>query len=819
MKSTNPRSIFITRLWAFLNYRTRIRLTWLELLTASGVGMLLVWIGLRDWSGLAVAGPLAVYVFLLGFYRELRIPIAWVRSFHDWLYRPLDVKADPGKKWYLPGILVALALIAVLLGRLDVRLGVLFALVVVTAATLFWATHDRATAGGSVDLKTAAGRIPIQSIRDNGEIVNRDGTRSRVSIITFGRSGYKPALNAADVTDSLTKFLAYLAQHESGGLPIKLFWLTDYHLGQLDLSDSAHVSPEYLDELRALAESGARKARVIITGIVYPSAVEDRIREWLGALDFNLAPLGAYAVESLLRMLFDGESFLAQVQQTTLGDHGSLPQQATRGFVPDQLSFGEQLRTGGNVLNVLQVNTPFPEAREALMRALHTVDGMLTVTLTPLARDSSATEIRGQLLAARVPGLGRGKEARRLRDTLEKLEDRRSLEYLFDTQTNLVTWGKDSRTAQKSQTLAHSYLTALDLTPLTRRKLEASLADWLPVLSMPREGNRFTRVMDWLLTVPRTTGQRLLTADAISTLAREEGSDLYLADPRGRILLGRSIALGKEGMRYADFRADTGPVLLVSDQGGGKTSTLIIWFILRLFLLKYKIVAINLKYSNRMQAGIEKIDGIVLHPEDNLLRFEECTRAALFSNKPVIYQPVKGTRPFTIADDPCLLSFMRIFYEEWLPRRDTPAALVIDEIHRLMPKDNDLSENAAGVATLVAEAFKDWAERKLVIAAATQTLRDLVGSNLGVALSKFRTVAYFQVGPEDREMLIEKGYEPALMDMIIGARRRPRGFCVLVMPDGFYTTVKVLVTPDEKEVIQRLDVEETSDVTPQLAFG
>jgi hypothetical protein len=38
------------------------------------------------------------------------------------------------------------------------------------------------------------------------------------------------------------------------------------------------------------------------------------------------------------------------------------------------------------------------------------------------------------------------------------------------------------------------------------------------------------------------------------------------------------------------------------------------------------------------------------------------------------------------------------------------------------------------------------------------------------------------------------------------------------MPDGFYTTVKILVTPDEKEIIQRLDVEETSDSTPQLEF-
>jgi hypothetical protein len=322
----------------------------------------------------------------------------------------------------------------------------------------------------------------------------------------------------------------------------------------------------------------------------------------------------------------------------------------------------------------------------------------------------------------------------------------------------------------------------------------------------------------WLIVPHRTPGQRLLTADVISTLAREEGSDVHLADARGRILLGRSVTPGKEGLRYADFRSDTGPVLFVSDQGGGKTSTMIVWFMLRLQLLNYKIIAVNLKYSTRMEAAVDKFDGIVLHPEDDLARFEETARAALFSSHIVLYQPVKGTRPYAIADDPCLHSFMKILYEEWLPRRDAPAALVIDEIHRLMPKDRPLSESAAETAIYVAEAFKDWAERKLVIAAATQTLRDLLGSNLGMTLQKFRTVAYFQVGPEDREMLMEKGYEPALIELIIGARRRPRGYCVLVMPDGFYTTMKVLVTPDEKEIIQRLDVEETADVTPQLSF-
>ncbi|HZQ10317.1 MAG TPA: hypothetical protein VFD70_27310, partial [Anaerolineae bacterium] len=597
-------------------------------------------------------------------------------------------------------------------------------------------------------------------------------------------------------------------------------------LGQLDLTESdgeRRVPPEYLEALRELAESGARRARVVITGIVYPTHVEERIRDWLGALDLGLSPLGAYASESLLRMLFGGESFLGQIQQATLLDAGALPCVTYRGYVPEQLQFGSQLisraREQQNVLNVLRIDTPFNEARDALMRALHAADGMLAVTITPLPRDASATVLRGQLLAARVPGLGRPGQARQMRDTLEKLEDKRSLEYLFDTETVLVTWGKDEREAQVNQNFAASYLTALKVTPLTDRALDNSMQSWLPVVSPPRHAaNAFVRAMDWLTAPPRPPMQRLLTAQVLTTLAREEGSDIHLADARGRILLGRSVTPGKEGLRYADFRSDTGPVLMVSDQGGGKSSTLIVWFLLRLQLLEYKVVAINLKYSTRMQAAMQTIGGITLHPMDDVKKFEDKTRAALFSDKAVLYQPVKGTRPYALADDPCLLAFMRIFYEEWLPSRNTPAALVIDEIHRLMPKDRELSENASQVATYVSEAFKDWAERKLVIAAATQTLRDLLGSNLGIALQKFRTVAYFQVGPEDREMLVEKGYEPALIELIVGARRRPRGYCVLVLPDGFYTLLKVLVTPEEKEIIQRLDVEETADATPQLAF-
>ncbi len=811
-----PRSIFLTRLWAFLNYRTTLGMTWLELLTASGGGLLLAWIALRDWSGAAFGVPLALYLCLAGFYRMWRAPVAGLRAVYAALFKPLDVKPSAQNQV----IAYLLALIALLipfaLFLFEWRVAVLVGLLFLAAFVALWAIHDRETRGGRINLGAPASRVPIWQILDDGQIVQHDGTRTRVSIITLARSAYKPALQAADISHTLTKFLAYIAQREEGGLPIKLFWLTDYHLGQLDLTSGAAADEKYLAELRALAEAGARKARVILTGIVYPVQIESHVREWLAQLDFALAPLGAFAVESLVRQFLFNESFLAQVQETTLGAR-ALPSAAARGFIPARLRFGAQIETNHLALNVARVNTPFPEARDALMRALQAVDGMVTITLTPQPNAASATALRGQSLAARVPGLGRAQEAKVLRELLLKIEDRRTLEYLFDAQTYFITWGDDARAAQKNQTLANAYLTALELTPLTGRALD-SLGEWLPTLALARPANIFARTLDWLVLPAPAPAQRLLTTEAIATLAQEEGSDVYLADARERILLGRSVDVGKEGLRYVDFRADTGPMLLVSDQGGGKTSSLIIWFILRLQLLNYKIVAVNLKYSTRMQAAVERAGGVVLHPCDPPDDFERQARAALFSDRAVVYQPVKGTRPFALADDPCLLAFMRIFYEEWLPQRDTPAALVMDEIHRLMPKDQPLSANAAQTATLVAEAFKDWAERKLVIAAATQTLRDLLGSNLGIALQKFRAVAYFQVGPEDREMLIEKGYAPALINEIVGARRRPRGFCVLVMPDGFYTTIKILVTQDEREIIQRLDVEETSDATPQLEF-
>jgi hypothetical protein len=812
------RQVFLTRLWAFLNYRTTLRLTWLELVAAGLTGLMLAWIGLRDWKGLAVVGPLSFYLLLFGFYRELRMPIGWIRSLHSWMFKPLDVKPEPSKKYLALLLLVAAVGAPVLLSQFDLRLALLLAMLLVAGVVLLWAIDARETMDGRLNLQSIAGRIPVGQILVEGEIANRDAAHVKIAIITLARTGFQPALKPMDAADILTKFLAYLAQHEEGGQPIKLFWLTDYHLGQLDLGQGKGVSPEYVQELRTLAESGGRKARVIITGIIYPAASEAHVREWLALLDLGVSPLGPYAVESLLRMLLGGESFLGQIQEAMLYDGGGLPRAAYRGFLPERLRFGPRLQTGHNLLTVVRVNTPFAEARDALMRTLQSVDGMLTVSLSPLPRDRSATEIRGLMLAARVPGLGRRKEVAALRNTLNRLEDRRSLEYLFETHTFFVTWGRDEQEAQSNQTLAESYLTAVDVSPLANRALEAALRDVLPTLPTPRAADGASRLMNWLTMPGPGPGNRLLTAEAISTLTREEGSDIHLADARGRILLGRSVMPGKEGLRYADFRSDTGPVLFVSDQGGGKTSTMIVWFILRLQLLDYKVVSVNLKYSTRTQAAVEKVEGIVLHPEEDLVRFEDLARAALFTDRTVLYQPVKGTRPFAIADDPCLRAFMKVMYEEWLPHRDSPAALVIDEIHRLIPKDRPLSERAAETANFVTEAFKDWAERKLVIAAATQTLRDLLGSNLGVALQKFRTVAYFQLGPEDREMLVEKGYEPALVDLIVGSRRRPRGYCVLVMPDGFYTTMKVLVTPDEREIIQRLDVEETADVTPQLVF-
>ncbi len=818
MQPRRPFSIFRARLWAFLNYHTRIGLTWLELLSAMLAGMLLVWVGLRDWVGSNVLGPLAIFILIFGFQRARRYPVGWVRALYFWVRKPLQIEPQPRRKYEAYALVVGAELIALLLVRLDARLALAYSLALGFCAALLFCIHAYETAGGKTDLDTIASRMPTAGILRDGEIVHRDGTRARISIILSGRSGYKPALQEVDVADLLTKMFAHLAQHEGGGIPIKLFWLADYHLGQLDLPENDQILPEYVEALSALAETGGRKARVVITGIVYPAEEETQLRDWLTQLDYRLAPLGAYAVESLARMIFHGESFLAQIQDSMLNNGKGLPRAAYRGYAPAALTFDDRVRTDRQQLTVVRVNTPFPDAREALMRALNTVDGLMTVAITPLPRGTTATELRGQLLAARVPGFGRGKEARQLRDVLHRLEDPRGLEYLFETRTHFITWGKDEGSAQTNQATAEAYLTALNLTPLARRELEDSLPEWLMTIAMPRVKNFAARVMDWIAAPPRAPAIRLLSSQVISTLAREEGSDLYLADARGRILLGRSVSVGKEGLRYADFRSDTGPTLLVGDQGGGKTSTLIVWFIMRLRLLNYKIVAVNLKYSTRMQLAVEKIGGIVLHPHDNLPEFEQSVRAALASDRALIYQPVKGTRLFAIADDPCLAAFMKIFYEEWLPHRTTPAALAIDEIHRLMPKDSPLSANAAATATLVAEAFKDWAERKLVIAAATQTLQDLLGSNLGIALQKFRTVAYFQVGREDREMLIEKGYEPALVELIAGARRRPRGYCLLVLPDGFYTTMKVLVTPEEREIIQRLDVEETADTTPQLTL-
>ena len=251
--NSRPRNIFLTRLWAFLNYRTTVGLTWLEILTASGVGLLVVWISLHEWAGWAFVGPFALYVFLLGFYREWRIPIGWLRAFYYWLNKPLDVKPEPQKIFFAFGIFAVALFITVLSAFFDWRVAVLLALIFFAVAILLLSIHDRETRNGRLNLHTVASRLPIREILKDGEVIHHDGTRSRVSIITLGRSGFKPALQAADIADMLTKFLAHLAQREEGAIPIRLFWLTDYHLGQLDLSDQDHVDKKYLDELRALA--------------------------------------------------------------------------------------------------------------------------------------------------------------------------------------------------------------------------------------------------------------------------------------------------------------------------------------------------------------------------------------------------------------------------------------------------------------------------------------------------------------------------------------------------------------------------------------
>lgn len=817
----SSRSIFWRRLWAFLNYRTRIYFSWRHLLAFAFAALLVAWSATRAWAGIEILFPLAVYLLLFGFADIFQELFRALRRLHDWLYKPLEVKPDLRKKFY-PYILLALVLgIGIALWNVEPRLTSLYIIVVLIALLAVWVIHRRETDNGKRTLTGIADRLPVREISPNGEIVRPDGSRAKIAILTQAKSGFKSALAPADITNLLTKFLAFLAQYENRGLPIKFFWLSDYHLGQLDIDPERVFSEDYLASLRELVTTGALRARVILSGIIYAPEAEERLADYLAPLDLGLSPLGAYAAESFVRHLLLGESFLAQIEAAHLapGDGlRGLPNAALRGFIPDELAFGEHLTTGSQRTDILRIDTPFSESKDALLRALQNADGFVCVEIAPLPRSGMASEYRGKLLAARVPGLGRSEEARLYRQILEKLEDRRTLEYLFETRTHLALWGKDDRSLQQNRALAEGYLPALNYRTLTGRALEDSLGHWFPVLEQTPPHDFVSRVLDYLAAAPVDPSYRLLSEQLAVALHHEEGSDVKLADARGRILLGRSVTIGKEGLRYVDFRADTGPILLVSDQGGGKSSSLIVWFLLRLQLLKYKIVAVNLKYSSRMSVAVDKVAGIVLHPQEDLDAFRAATRAALFSDRTVLYQPVKGVRPYAIADDPCLLAFVQIFYEEWLPARNAPAALVIDEIHRLMPKDQPLSQNASQAATLIAEAFKDWAERKLVIAAATQTLRDLYGSNLGLALQKFRTNVFFQVGPEDRAALEEKGYSPELVNLIIGERRRPRGYGVLVMPDGFFTTIKILVTSEERDIIQRLDVEETADTTPQLVF-
>ncbi len=241
-----PIWIFFARFRAFLDYRTRIGLTWLELLAAMLAGMVLVWDALRNWTSVSLLGPFAVYLVAFGFYRRLAIPIGWLRGLYEWLAKPLAAKPEPKKRYYAYALIIVALIIAIFLARFDQRVALLYVLLLLASTVLLVAIHSRETTDGALNLRVAASRLPIAGILRNGEVVHRDGTRARVSIITFGKSGYKPALKPVDVADMLTKFFAYLAQQEDGGVPIKLFWLTDSHLGKLDLPSMDHVSPDYL---------------------------------------------------------------------------------------------------------------------------------------------------------------------------------------------------------------------------------------------------------------------------------------------------------------------------------------------------------------------------------------------------------------------------------------------------------------------------------------------------------------------------------------------------------------------------------------------
>ena len=92
--SPSPRAIFLSRLWAFLNYTTTVGLTWLELLALTIAGLMLAWVGLRDWVGIQLLGPIAVYLLLLGFYKRWRAVVGGLRSLYEWLFKPLTLPSQ-----------------------------------------------------------------------------------------------------------------------------------------------------------------------------------------------------------------------------------------------------------------------------------------------------------------------------------------------------------------------------------------------------------------------------------------------------------------------------------------------------------------------------------------------------------------------------------------------------------------------------------------------------------------------------------------------------------------------------------------------------
>src|SRR5258708_8740408 len=118
--SPSPRAVFLTRLRAFLNYTTTVGLTWLELLALTLGGVMLAWVGLRDWAGIQLLGPVAVYLLLFGFYKRWQSVVGSLRSLYEWLFKPLVLPSQKREaRLYLLAIIAASLVAIVLLGLAD----------------------------------------------------------------------------------------------------------------------------------------------------------------------------------------------------------------------------------------------------------------------------------------------------------------------------------------------------------------------------------------------------------------------------------------------------------------------------------------------------------------------------------------------------------------------------------------------------------------------------------------------------------------------------------------------------------------------------